>query len=174
MIEYLERLNNLDNDKLIDVVKNYRQHGYDNKIREAAILILNERGIAKEQLQLNGKFENETYNYTKELYNSFRRNSKTAFILYSILIITNILVSFINTNSELIIAIALIINCSTLISYLFFLLKSFINQNQFYKTIDKDFEIEGALIYFFFGMPFYIFIYLYFKKQMKDKMKEIK
>jgi hypothetical protein len=48
------------------------------------------------------------------------------------------------------------------------------NQNQFYKAINKDYGTEGALLYLFLGMPFYIFMYFYFRNQMKEKMKEIK
>ena len=173
-MEYTERLNKLDDIKLIDVVKNYRQYGYDDEVREIAISILNERGITKEQLQLTGNFKNKTYDFAQELLNDFSRNSKIAFVLYGILLLTNILVPFITSSSASLGGFTLIINWISLISYLIFLVKSFINQNQFYKTINQDYGIEGALIYLFLGMPFYIFMYFFFQSQMKEKMKEIK
>lgn len=48
------------------------------------------------------------------------------------------------------------------------------NQNQFYKTIGQDYGTEGVMLYLLFGMPFYMFMFFYFRNQMKDKMKEIK
>lgn len=169
-----DRLNKLDDNKLIDVVKNYRQYGYDNELRAAAISILNDRGITKEQLQLTGDFENKTYDYAQELFNSFAKNSKIAFILYAILLLTNILVPIIASNSESLGIFTLVVNWGALIGYFVFLIKSFINQNQFYKAINKDYGTEGALLYLLLGMPFYIFMYFYFRNQMKEKMNEIK
>lgn len=37
MTDKIERLKKLDTDKLIDVVKNYRQYGYDENLRNSAI-----------------------------------------------------------------------------------------------------------------------------------------
>jgi len=174
MTDKIERLKKLDNNKLIDVVKNYRQYGYDDNLRASAITILEDRGITKEQLQLTGNFENRTYDFADGLYKSFSRNSKVAFILYGILLLTNILVPIISMNSESLGILTLIINLGSLIFYFVFLIKSFLNQNQFYKAIKQDYGTEGALLYFFLGMPFYIIMYFYFRNQMKEKMKEIK
>ncbi len=143
-------------------------------MRATAISILNERGITKEQLQLTGGFENKTYDYAQELYNSFNRNSKITFILYGIILLTNVLVPIITSNSESLGLFTLAINWISLISYFIFLIKSFINQSQFYKTINQDYGTEGSLLYLFLGMPFYIFMYFYFRNQMNEKMKEIR
>jgi len=174
MTDNTERLNKLDDSKLIDVVKNYRQYGYDNELRATAISILNDRGITKEQLQLTGDFENKTYDYAQELFNSFAKNSKIAFILYGILLLTNILVPIIASNSESLGLVTLILNWVSFIGFIVFLIKSFMNQNQFYKAINKDYGTEGVLLYLFLGMLFYIFMYFYFRNQMKEKIKEIK
>ena len=45
MTDKIERLKKLDTDKLIDVVKNYRQYGYEENLRNSAISLLEERGI---------------------------------------------------------------------------------------------------------------------------------
>ncbi len=168
MTEYTERLNKLDDNKLIDVVKNYRQYGYDEDLRNTAISILNKRGITKEQLQLFGDFENKTYDYALELYHSFNKSSKIAFILYGVLLLTNILVPIIAVSSESFGSLISVINWISFISYFIFLIKSFINQNQFYKTINQDYGLEGLFIYFFLGMPFYIIMFFYFRNQMNE------
>lgn len=173
MADNIERLNKLDDNKLIDVVKNYRQYGYDDKLRAAAIFILNERGISNEELQMVGGFENRTYDYAQELFNSFTKNSKIAFALYSVMILTNVLVPIVTSNSEPLGLFTLVLNWSIFIGYFIFLVKSFINQNQFYKGINKEYGTDGALLYFLLGMPFYIFMYFFFQNQMKEKMNEI-
>ena len=174
MTDKTSRLKSLNNKKLIDVVKNYRQYGYDDNLRDAAIIILDERGIDKELLKLTGNFENTTYDSAERLYKVFRRNSKIAFILYVIILITNIFVSIPARNSEILSLITIIINWSALLGYFVFLIKTFINQSSFFKTIGKDFDSSGALMYLFLGMPFYILMYFYFRNQMNIEMKLIK
>ena len=44
-------LKRFDNDKLIDVVKNYKRYGYDDEIRDYAINLLKERGWSVEDLK---------------------------------------------------------------------------------------------------------------------------
>jgi hypothetical protein len=173
MTDNKERLNNLDNNKLIDVVKNYRQYGYDDEMRSAAISILNGRGITKEQLQISGDYDNKTYDFAQELFDSFNKNSKITFILYIVLLLSNILVPIIVSNIGSLGLFSLILNWGALIGYFLFLIRSFINHYQFYETIGKDFGTESTLIYLFLGMPFYIVMYFFFRNQMKEKMNEI-
>lgn len=158
----------------MDVVKNYRQYGYNNAMRDSAISLLNSRGITSEQLQLTGNFQNRTYDYAQILFNSFNRNSKIAFTLFIITLSFNILTPILSQKSESIATVILLVSLISLIGYFVFLIKSFFNQNRFYKTINQDYGTEGALIYLFLGMPFYIFMYFYFKNQMKQRMTEIK
>ncbi|MBL4604928.1 MAG: hypothetical protein JKY02_04490, partial [Flavobacteriaceae bacterium] len=54
MTDINSKLESFDNEKLIDIVKNYQQYGYDNDLRNIAIRILEKRGIDKEQLKLSG------------------------------------------------------------------------------------------------------------------------
>lgn len=174
MTDKHERLLKLDNDKLIDVVKNYRQYGYDDQLRETAISILADRGISKEQLQITGSFENKTYDYANDLYASFLKNSKIAFVMYLVLFSSRIIIQIIPDDSVGLAWTLLIATVLSFILYFVFLIMAFINQNQFYKAIGKDYGTEGALLYLFLGMPFYMFMYFYFRNQMKDNMKEIK
>lgn len=50
-MEDFDILNKFDNDKLIDVVKNYKRYGYDDELRDYAINLLGERGWNREDLQ---------------------------------------------------------------------------------------------------------------------------
>ncbi|WP_245662346.1 hypothetical protein, partial [Tenacibaculum soleae] len=83
------KLESFENGKLIDIVKNYKQYGYDNDLRNIAVGILEKRGINKEQLELTGNFENHSYESAKGIHKLFSWNSKIAFILYGIVLITN-------------------------------------------------------------------------------------
>lgn len=174
MEDYSERLKNLDDKKLIDVVKNYRQYGYSDNLRASAISILNSRGITNEQLQLTGNFDNKTYDDAQILFNSFNKNSKVTFILFLIILLTNILIPIVSQSSENMAIVTLLMNAVSSIAYVVFLLKSYINQNQFYKVINQDYGTEGIIMYLLLRMPFYILMYFYFKNQMKEKMREIK
>ncbi|MEZ4790305.1 MAG: hypothetical protein R2811_09840 [Flavobacteriales bacterium] len=174
MNDQRERLQKLDKDKLIDVVKNYRQYGYDEQIRQSAIDILAERGITKEHLQITGGFENRTYDYAKDLFDSFLRNSLIAFVMFLILFTSRVAIRIVPVESAGVAVTLLIVTVLALILYFIFLIMSFMNQNQFYKAIGQDYGTEGALLYLFLGMPLYMFMYFYFRNQMKEKMKEIR
>jgi len=174
MTDKHERLSKLDNDKLIDVVKNYRQYGFDDQVRETAINILSDRGITKEQLQITGSFENKTYDYANDIFASFLMNSKIAFVMYLLLFFSRLLIPLLSDDSVGLAWTLLISTILSFILYFVFLTMSFMNQNQFYKAIGQDYGTEGALLYLFLGMPFYMFMYFYFRNQMKDKMKEVR
>ena len=73
-----------DSRKLTDIVQNYKQYDYSPEFRNSAIAILNSRGIGIEELRLKGKLKNENYQKGEDLLKMFNRNSKIAFILYSI------------------------------------------------------------------------------------------
>lgn len=174
LTEYRKRLQNFEDDKLIDVVKNYRQYGYSDEIRGEAIAILDERGISQEKLQMKGDFENKTYNEAQELYDSFGSNSKIAFILYTLLLLSMFVVPFLVPNSETFSFANTIVNGILVVSYSIFLIRSFLNQSKFHKTINRGNQAEDAIyVYMFLGMSFYIFMYFYFRKQMNEKMKYI-
>lgn len=174
MTDYTARLQNLSDQKLMDVVKNYRQYGYDDNIRTSAILLLANRGITKEQLELTGNYENRTYDYAGELYKTYNRNSKIAFVLYLIILFNNILIPVLSQNSDTLSSVLLIANFLIVVGYFLFLIRSFLNQNQFYKSINQDYGTEGAVMYFFLGIPLYFLMFFYFRNQMREKLKEIK
>jgi lipopolysaccharide export system permease protein len=168
-----EKLRSLDNEKLIDVVKNYRQYGYDNEYRDNAILILDNRGINREHLALTGNLENLTFDRADEVYNSYSKNSKTAFVLYLIMLSLNLIVPVFSLNSGTYGTFTLIIRIVVSASYLVLLYKAYHNQIEFYKITGREYGKEGVLVYFF-GMPIYFILYFYFKSQMKERMKEIR
>lgn len=167
-----QKLLQLDDNKLMDVVKNYRQYGYDEKLRERAIEILEERGISKEDLKLGGNFDNLKYEQARILFASFGKNSRNAFVFYLLFF----LISIRNSEAELGGILSLFFALTWIVSlilYFVFLIRSFLNQSRFYKLSGKEYGSEGILLYFILGMPFYMIMYFYFKKQMKTQLKLI-
>ena len=172
--EQKQKLENLSTNKLIDVVKNYRQYGYDEQLREYAIIILESRGITKDELKLTGNFENRTFDYVIELYNSFKLNSKLALIMYMIILGSLILIPILRINASWFnISITIIVFLSFLLFFLFIIL-SFIDQNKFYKAIGKKSENDAALVFTVGGSFIYMFTYFYIRDKMKKQMNEIK
>ena len=172
MKNQIDRLQKFDNNKLIDVVKNYRQYGYDDELRAAAISLLQKRGVSEEDLRLTGNFTNKSYDHAGALYKAFGRNSALAFCFYVLLIGSRILVSYFFNSSESYALIFSVLTFISLILFGFFLFKAFQNQSDFYKILGKDYD--GALGYLLAGAPFYFLAYFYYRNQMAEQMKEIR
>lgn len=168
-----ERLEKLDNSKLIDIVKNYKQYGYETETRELTISILENRGISEQELKLSGNFTNANFEFASKLYESFTKSSFIAFVFYGLRLVLIILMVLFNIQTEGYIGIVDGFNILLGIGFLFFLIKSLIYQNNFYTAVGDNYGVGGALIYLFLGMPFYIFMYFFFRKQMKEKMNSV-
>lgn len=173
LTELQTRLEKLDENKLMDVVKNYRQYGYSEDIRNYALSLLEQRGISMTDLQLTGHLENKSYDYANEVLNSFKNNSNLAILFYGLLIFLHIIDTWFTpaTHSGGMNLFIGFIIC--LMLYLFFLVRSFLNQSEFYKLTGDKYGSDGALIYLFLGMPFYIVLYFVFKNQMRERMNMI-
>lgn len=173
MEEINDRLIKLDNSKLVDVVKNYKQYGYDESIRKSALHILKSRGIEEEDLKFTGNLNNYNYERAIEISMKYTKNSGIAFLLYVTTILTNIIISIIANSSEILAWTLLILNILSFIFYFVFLLISAHNHVEFYKFIGKELGTGDLILYIVIGMPFYIIQYFYFKKQMMEEMKLI-
>ena len=172
MTETNEKLQRFSNDKLADIVRNYRQYGYDEALRESAINILGERGVSREELQLSGNYENRSYDRAREIFIAFNRKSTLAFCLYFVFFFGRVVAPFVQ--DETVFDLIRLIGHAAGIVYLLFLISSFLSQNKFYESIGLDYGIDGALMYLLLGMPLYFIMYFYFKRQMKAKMNEIR
>lgn len=69
-MEDFDILNKFDNDKLIDVVKNYKRYGYDDELRDYAINLLGERGWNREDLQQFGYLTNHDYDEAEKQWSN--------------------------------------------------------------------------------------------------------
>lgn len=169
-----EHFQTFSDSRLIEIVRNAKQFGYDDKTRDAALQVLKERDISEEDLRMTGNLSNHKYEYVEGLYKSYNTNSRIAFIAYGTLLIIKGVVIFklININED---------NWLFLIFYLgFFLLyliafaRSFFDCINFYKAIGKDVGLSEHIIFIFLGMPFYIIMHFIYKRQMKEEMKMVR
>jgi hypothetical protein len=176
MTSKLEKLKNLNNEKLIDVVKNYRQFGYDEETRKAAIEILESRGIDMETLKIRGDFENKSYDDAIEYFKSYDNNSKIALVLYIIMIVSRILVFGLPDSNNFLISAFLIFFWLTLIGYLIYFIKAFISQTKYFNLIGKDEYGLGlnANLYFIVGPFIYLIMYFIFRKQIKEQSNQLR
>ncbi|PQJ10903.1 hypothetical protein CJD36_013105 [Flavipsychrobacter stenotrophus] len=173
MTNKTEILNKLTDAKLIDVVKNYRQYGYDDTLRNAAISILNERGLTVDDLIFGGNFTNTQYDNATEYYQSYNQNSQRAFILYSLSLASIIVLPWITMPSDAIAKTLVIVNIILNISFIVFLIKAYISHSEFYTAMGKKLAKGDQLIFFIVGIPFYILMYFFYRSQMKEEMKAI-
>lgn len=78
-MEDFDILNKFDNDKLIDIVKNYKRYGYNDALRNYVINLLGERGWSREDLQQFGYLTNNNYDEAEKQYKAYKRNSFNVF-----------------------------------------------------------------------------------------------
>lgn len=174
-----EKLQNFENDKLIDIVRNYRQYGYGDDVRNAALTTLESRGISKADLIDTGSYDNKSYDNAQELYKAFRKNSGMGLTVYLLLLASSLIIPFLSANNSLdhLVGLWISIFIAKLVLYILFfvfLIRAYLNQDRFYKIVGDKYGVEGVLMYIFLGIPFYIIMYFVFSKQMKEKMKDIR
>ncbi len=166
-------LEKFNNDKLIDVVKNYKQYGYDDAIRNTALAILRERGIDKSFLEMTGNLHNSSYEFAKGIYQSYKRNSKIAYMLY-VLSVVMFIVEIAHMHFDAFMVVFFLLRVICFIGFAVFFLLSVINQTQFYKSIKKDQGAGDIFLYFILAFPLYIIMYFVYKNQMAEEMHLIK
>lgn len=140
-MEDFEVLKRLDNDKLIDVVKNYKRYGYDDELRDYAINLLCEKGWTKEELQAFGYLTNPNYDEAEKQYKAYCRNSLIGICTF-------------------------VLSVGTLAAvYFIFLFMAYRNVAKFYRALGRSedetalFDVLGVLAYF------------HLKGRMKEELK---
>jgi len=166
------RLDRLETEKLIDIVKNYQQYGYNKEIRDYVIDLLKEKGFSLDDLRMTGNLANDKFEMAKVIFNQFRSTSTAAFACYLILFIARLLLPNLHLTSSFQNLIVSIGSILTGVLFLIFLLISFLKQSEFYKLTGEDYG-SGALIYLLFGVPLYMVAYFIFRNQMNERMKAI-
>lgn len=154
-------LKNFTDSQLIDIAKNYEIYKYDISVKFEALAILKTRGILEEDLKLVGNPKGELLARRKGVLRDFKVRSRTTLVFYTALVI---MYFFVNSYPTLIIYAVLYI------TYLVFLILSFLSHKEFYKVIDQPDSATNAIVFILLGKPFYPLYYPYLLKDMKENI----
>jgi lipopolysaccharide export system permease protein len=170
--ESYQNLLEYSNSKLIDVIKNYRQYDLEVTFKNSCIQILEDRGISKQELKLTGNLSNDRYENALIHKSAYENNAIVSFRLFIVMAVCAILGLVLNNNGFPQIGIGLLVLGSiAAIFYLTFLFNSFDKLSQFYKNLDKKINV---LIIYILGIPLYFLFYFYYKKKLKEDIKQIR
>jgi len=160
------------NDKLFDIIKNYKTDGYQEEIRFEAISLLNSRGIKNNQLLDQGVFINDEYPVSKKQSTDYLNHAKFSITLYLIgLILLILFFVFRNNNMPSVATASLQISFISFLLFIIYYIKSYFNLNRFYKILNKK-EKSPHIILLIMGIPFYFLTYILLKRKIKDDLKQ--
>lgn len=170
MSDKIAQFRKFSDTRLIDIVKQAKQFGYDDETRNAALLVLKERGISEQDLHMTGNLSNPEYDRARDYYKAYIANSRVAFVAYCTMIILRALDLFriIDTSGYPGLYLGLLL--AAFIFYFIPLVRSFLDHMNFYKAIGKKLGTGDQIIFFVLGMPLYFFMYFFYKRQMKEEM----
>ena len=169
-----DNLTRYSDKKLIDIVKNYRQYDLDESYRNTAIKVLGIRGISEEELKFGGNLRNENYENALRYRTGYIENSNMSLKLYFTYIIPLVSGLILNNNGFPTFGKILIgFGIFNAVLFLIILSKSFINQTNFYKLLDKNLS-SNIVIVILLGIPLYPIYYNFYKKKMKEDIKQIR
>lgn len=168
-----EIIKKLDDNKLIAIVKNYRDFNYTVEHKNTAISVLTSRGITRQELKMAGHLNNDFFEEAKTLRNDYVEDSKLALILYSIGLVL-ILAGRILINNKISIVgnVLFVIGIIAFLIFIFALTKSFSKHTNLYKHLGKNNSINGVL-FALVGLPLYFIFYFIQKKQIKKDLNAI-
>nr|WP_318308674.1 LptF/LptG family permease [Muricauda sp. DH64] len=169
----IKNLGAYEDEKLMDIIKNFKQYDFDSSYRNTAISVLEKRGISIEELRLKGVLKNQAYERAEAMYKGFKSDSKIAFILYFSAIVFVPLSFLILPDSKLGDILYIILSNLFILGYLIYIIKSGIKYLNIYKIIKKDGQFN-PMIAFILGTLIYFVFYFYVKKSLREDMKLIR
>ena len=158
--------------QLRDSVKNHKQYGYSHDYRIAALRLLDNEGISQEHLHVAGDLFNKDFEMAQNLVKKFKKLSTYTFIFYALAIVLPIIITMVlvNMNDE---TASVIVSAVSLISLILFYVLLFRTQNTVSRLskLTKDETVFAAA--WLIGMPFYIFLYFYYRKHIQRSIKNV-
>lgn len=171
--EYSKEIENYEQEKLIDIVKNYRYYGLEISHKNSALQVLNNKGVSTLELRTGGNLTNEVYESALRYQNEFEDYSKLALWCYYLCVLLGVGGAILNNNGFSILGISMIIlGFMSLVVFLITYQKTIINQSNFYRLIDKKI-MSNALVLIIVGIPLFLFYRIYFKKKINEDLKQI-
>ncbi len=160
--------------KLIDILKNYRQYDMEESFRNTALKLLNDRGISEEELRFGGNLHNQNYENGLRYKMAFDENSKLSFKLYFLMVIPIVSGLVLNNNGFPTLGkIILVLGIIGGILFLITLTRAYLNQVNFNKLLAKN-TASNIFILILVGIPLYFLYHNFYKKKMKEDIKQIR
>ncbi|MFH6770252.1 LptF/LptG family permease [Gaetbulibacter aquiaggeris] len=160
------------NEKLINLIKNNEDLGFDETSRFKAIELLNARGITFEQIRENGIELKEQFDSSKKSSSDFKLHSKFSISLYVIgLALLGLFFIFRNNNLSSLASASLQIGLISLVLYLFYYIKTYRNLNRFYKNIINK-NKKPNILFIIIGFPFYFITYFTLTRKVNDDLEQ--
>lgn len=168
--ETIEKLKNLNDSKLIDVFKNHDYYGYSAEVRDMAKQLLHQRGFSNADLEISPSSDRNRHQQLERLYISFKWNSIMAFVFFGLFLLSIILLSISSNEISAVRSIYRFIFWLAITLYVVFLIRALINQYRFDRLTKREGIVDGLLIFFFLGVPFYFLMYIRWRNQMKETL----
>jgi lipopolysaccharide export system permease protein len=157
--------------KLVDIIKNHSAYDYEESSRYAAFKVLKDRGKTLDAIINQGIVFTKDYKKTEAITRDYRDHSKFAIILYSIGVILLVL-HFVFKNNKMpsLESASIQLSLVSLILYVIYYLKSYLNLSDFYKHIRgvSKFPNLATLIG---GLPLYMISYPFLNLKIKEDLK---
>ena len=160
------------NEKLINLIKNNEELGFDETSRFKAIELLNSRGITFEEIRENGIELEKQFDSSKKSSSDFKVHSKFSISLYFIgLVLLGLFLVFRNNNLASFASASLQIGLISLTLYLVYYIKTCIDLNRFYKNVINK-NKKPHLLFIIIGFPFYFITYFILTNKVKNDLKQ--
>ena len=171
--ENTSKLESFENEKLIDIVKNFRQFGLSLNYKQKALKILNLRDISELELKMSGNLSNQKYENALRLYIDFKQHSKLALVLNTLTILLGFGGLVLSNNGMPVMG--KILSGIAVLCLLFFLIvfqKTISNQFNFYKLLSIKF-LTNSFVFIILGIPLFVLYRPFFIKKMKEDLLKI-
>ena len=163
-------LNDYNNDKLINILKNHEELDFDQSVKPFALNQLLKRNQSIADLQKQGVKISESYIISKKEADDAIDYSKFAFVFYTIGILL-LVMHFVFKNNKFpeIASAAIDLSIISLLVYALYYVITWITTNRFYKHI--SFEVKPMNIFLMLiGLPFYGVSHFLLKNKIKEDL----
>lgn len=168
-----KNIDRFENDKLIDLVKNYRHYGLSITHKTNALQLLEQRGITELELKLSGNLSNESFESGVRHMEDYHENATLANYAHLTLLIFGIGGLILNNNGLPTVGKILVtIGIFSVLLFLVLFTKVLKNQSEFYKILKKKFMTHNV-VFIILALPLFFLYRLYFNKKMNEDLTKI-
>ena len=169
----IKNIDRFENEKLIDLVKNYRHYGLSIAHKTNALQLLEQRGITELELKLSGNLSNESFESGVRHLEDYHENATLANYAHLTLLIFGISGLVLNNNGLSSVGkILVVIGIFSALLFLVLFTKVLKNQSEFYKILKKKFMTHNV-VFIILALPLFFLYRLYFNKKMNEDLTKI-